>query len=229
MLIGNDVVDLTDAECSLNNLHSRFMDRVFSARERETIFASPDPKRTLWLHWAAKESAYKAAVKGDPELTFSPRRFRVRLQAGYDAWPRGTVEYGAKEMQFRGSLSRYRVHVVAASKSVQGSRALESKAVFRIGTGSDASVIVREAARAALAWRLGCSPSRLGIRGSRPPRVIADTAVLEESDFDILDLSLSHHGAWGAYAALLVEKPRGPRELWKSARIAEDLRTSRLQ
>src|SRR5437867_200164 len=62
-MLGNDLVDLGDADSCAAALHARFDGRVFDPVEREWIAASPHGERVRWLIWAAKESAYKAARK----------------------------------------------------------------------------------------------------------------------------------------------------------------------
>ena len=68
LLVGNDIVDLRDRRCPGKSRHLRFVNRVFHPAEASRILSSPDADGMLWLHWAAKESAYKVASKvlGDP-------------------------------------------------------------------------------------------------------------------------------------------------------------------
>ena len=67
--IGNDIVDLSEIE---PDLHNRYISRVFTKLEQVKI--SQDPSK-LWLFWAAKEAAYKALKRIDPQLIFSPQLF----------------------------------------------------------------------------------------------------------------------------------------------------------
>ena len=76
-MLGNDVIDLRDPETWPGACHPRFDRRVFTPAECATIAASPRPAMTRWVHWAAKESAYKAARRQRPATIFAPRRFGV--------------------------------------------------------------------------------------------------------------------------------------------------------
>ena len=76
-MVGNDIVDLDDMEVRTGPAHSRFDIRVFSLEERLAIAAAPEPNRLRWSLWAAKEAAYKVAVKRNPDVIFSPSRFTV--------------------------------------------------------------------------------------------------------------------------------------------------------
>ncbi|MBN8548209.1 MAG: 4'-phosphopantetheinyl transferase superfamily protein [Deltaproteobacteria bacterium] len=65
--IGNDIVDLHAVEPPL---HPRYLARVFTEREQLCIGES---RTLLWLHWAAKEAAYKALKRLYPNFRFVPR------------------------------------------------------------------------------------------------------------------------------------------------------------
>ena len=86
--IGDDVVDLGDAETGEGAQHPHFDARVFAPCELEQMAAAKDPRHRRWVLWAAKEAAYKAARQMDPRVVFAPRRFVVTLQAGSRAWVR---------------------------------------------------------------------------------------------------------------------------------------------
>ncbi len=81
-MIGNDVVDLAQADTREGAQHPGFDRRVFDADERAAISADPEPRRRRWMFWAAKEAAYKALRRGDPRFVFAPRALRVALAEG---------------------------------------------------------------------------------------------------------------------------------------------------
>lgn len=59
-MIGNDIVDLQLAARQSNWRRKGFLEKVFSAGERQYISASKDSHRMVWLLWSMKEAAYKA-------------------------------------------------------------------------------------------------------------------------------------------------------------------------
>ncbi|WKZ56996.1 MAG: 4'-phosphopantetheinyl transferase superfamily protein [Bdellovibrionota bacterium] len=65
--LGNDIVDLKAIEPPL---HPGYKERVCT--RREGVVVGKDPAM-LWLHWAAKEAAYKALKRIDPRVQFIPR------------------------------------------------------------------------------------------------------------------------------------------------------------
>ena len=68
-MLGNDIVDLHVTEPPL---HLRYISRAFTPFEQAAIRGN---SMLLWLHWAAKEAAYKALKRFLPHLPFVPRRF----------------------------------------------------------------------------------------------------------------------------------------------------------
>lgn len=74
-MLGNDSVDLRDADARPESFRARFDERVFSADEQRAIAHDAKPLARRWAHWGAKEAAYKLAKQIDPTLAFSPGRF----------------------------------------------------------------------------------------------------------------------------------------------------------
>ena len=79
LVVGNDVVDLSDPRWAHKEGDERFLARVFTPSERRAIEAAPDPARALWAHWAAKEAAFKVVSKRRaprPPSGTAPSRWR---------------------------------------------------------------------------------------------------------------------------------------------------------
>ena len=100
--IGNDIVDLDE---SRRPPHPRFVQRVFGVAERAFVAESPE---RMWLHWAAKEAAYKALNRIDPQIAFSPVRFEFDYSNGW-------VEYEAYRLPCRCRMTPQYVSVVCAT------------------------------------------------------------------------------------------------------------------
>lgn len=219
MSVGNDVVDLADPECRLESLHPRWGERVFAASERAALERESDagsngPRgarhRLHWALWAAKESAYKARKRREPEAAFSPREFFVELAAfpHGDGVALGRVVHRGAAFAVEVRLDGDCLHAVATSANATGQRVVPAvppnhglvvKAVA--AAGEDPSREVRRLAVEALGSALGFAPERLQITG-RPPVVRHESHIIDVS------LSLSHHGRFVAFACML---PPGPR------------------
>jgi len=191
-MIGNDVVDLGDADSRIAEHHPRFDRRVFAPAERDLIAASRDGERLRWLLWAAKESAYKAARRLDARTVFSPVRFVVSLGSETAA----TVD--APCGPFDVDLDADAEHVHAVARARDDARATVYSAVARLGPGGAASTpsaAVRRVTVPTLAHLLDVPEDDLAIdRDGRVPwlRVRGRPAAV--------DLSLSHHGRFVAFA-----------------------------
>jgi phosphopantetheinyl transferase (holo-ACP synthase) len=83
-MVGNDVVDLRDSDARPERA-PRFDARVFSDDELVSLDASTRRAARRWQLWAAKEAAYKAAVREAPATVFSPAGFRVTFSAPFSA------------------------------------------------------------------------------------------------------------------------------------------------
>jgi phosphopantetheine--protein transferase-like protein len=220
--VGNDVVDLEDPRCLGKHRDERFVARVFAPEEREAIASAADPEQALWLHWAAKEAAYKVITK----LLGAPPSFTHAAFVISSSRDEGSVRYGEHRVPFRVVQARQPLHVIAwhpparawldegarasvgvapvpaarASAAIDGTLAARFSDRERRAVRSLASARVRLAARAQLQRILAVDERRLeivcevGAPGRSPPIVLLDG---ERTDADV---SLSHHGRWVGWA-----------------------------
>jgi phosphopantetheinyl transferase (holo-ACP synthase) len=213
--VGNDIVDLLEPRTVGKVDDRRFLERILAESERSALGAAADPHGALWTHWAGKEAGYKVVSKlrGEPPV-FIHRDFVVTD---------GRVEHEGVSFPLAVARAGDALHAVSCAAATldevvggvgrlddatavwSGSReALVARLTPREADAvhSRASAAVRVAARAALAGVLGVAEQRLeivcapGVTGRRPPRVLLDGAP------GPADVSLSHHGAWIAWAIL---------------------------
>ncbi len=213
-MVGNDVVDLLDPQSQENALTPRWDSRVFIGEELETLRAASDRHALRWSLWAAKESAFKAAHKLDTSVWFQPRAFHTRLSEPDVV----TVTYRSPkrgEFSFNVQLEACSdwIHAVALSEKAEGSRSesgLAWLAGSSAGTASDplpnpsaevcASAEVRALAAKAVGAVLSIDAAAVQIIShGGVPRAISAGRPLP------VDLSLSHHGRFIAYALCLTD------------------------
>ena len=203
-MIGNDVVDLGDSEVQAAGRHPRWDARVFSPPELEALRASGAPNRLRWIFWAAKEAAYKVARKLDRRIVFSPPRFQVRLDAtlrGHVRHPGGTLPVMVNEAQGR-------LHAIASDEVPDASELLEQVIAWD-GDAVLAGKALRARVRRELATHFALPAEELEIdRIGRIPVVRVAGRPLD------VDLSLSHHGGFVAFACDLRE---GAGAWWREA------------
>jgi len=63
VLVGNDVVDLSNPRVRGKADDQQFVSRILADSERPALRGRTDPDLELWCLWAAKEAAYKIASK----------------------------------------------------------------------------------------------------------------------------------------------------------------------
>lgn len=86
-MIGNDVVDLKQAEKDSNWERPRFLDKVFTESEQQLIFNSEEKNKTVWLLWSMKEAAYKIHVREYGKRFFNPKK----LECFFISFEKGRV------------------------------------------------------------------------------------------------------------------------------------------
>jgi len=218
LLIGNDVVDLHDPESRPGAIHNRFDARVFSLDEREALSDSASAHELRWTLWAAKESAYKVAKKLDPAVRFLPTDFVVRRitegralvmheTGAFDVRLRRTDDWVGAVATPMAANAAWPMAANAAwpmAANAAWTTAANAPSTHRPITagierlevpGADPSRTVRELARAALALGMNLPPGQVQIAADRGIPV----AYWRNRRLPV-DLSLSHHGRFVAWA-----------------------------
>lgn len=217
-VVGIDVVDLRTPRVLRGLPRRRTVERVLAPEERRRVREAPDPGSTFWVHWAAKEAAFKAAtlLRGAAPV-FAHAAFRVDLDAGrvdYGEIALDLTIHGTRDRlvavarpSYPGALPVWGAGATAALHRGFGDADFET---LRLGRFSDAerpvvrglpSALVRLAVRREAAAFLGVEEARLeiicpeGPAGRSPPYLHLDTQVVEDCG-----VSISHDGDWMAWA-----------------------------
>lgn len=216
-VVGIDVVDRRSPRVVRGLPRPRTVERVLADAERRSVEASADPAGAFWMHWAAKEAAFKAAtlLRGAPPV-FAHAAFRVDLEAG-------RVQYGEIALDLTVHATRDRLVAVArparapapvwAAGAVSavhkgfGEADLDTLRLRRFTEAERRAVralpsaLVRLAVRREAATVLGLEEKRLAVicpegpAGRSPPYLHVD-----ERPRDDCGLSISHDGDWMAWA-----------------------------
>ena len=75
-MIGNDIVDLEFAGFNSRWREQRFLDKLFSIEEQDFIFSDENRFENIWKLWSMKESAYKIISRADGIVRFNPKDFQ---------------------------------------------------------------------------------------------------------------------------------------------------------
>jgi hypothetical protein len=190
-------VDLNDPETFLERIHPRFVERVFAEPERGCIAESDDPHLTLWMYWAAKESAFKAVKKDIPDLVFRHRDFVAPFSTISHTGATGLVSCkGGPVGVVVTRLGRW-LHAVASLKTGRAVRGSRIQGISRLEIDQDPSVAVRRFGVNVLASVLGYPVDNLAISDERPPRLLLEGVLTD------VDVTLAHHGSGIAFAAMI--------------------------
>ena len=74
-MIGNDIVDLEFAKGNSRWKEQRFLDKLFSKEEQDFILSDGNRFQNIWRLWSMKESAYKIISRADGIVRFNPKDF----------------------------------------------------------------------------------------------------------------------------------------------------------
>jgi phosphopantetheinyl transferase (holo-ACP synthase) len=195
-MLGNDIVDLDDAETAAGAQHPRFDARVFSDLERDAIARAEDPRRLRWATWAAKEAAFKAARRVDAAMSFSPLAFRVNWSTA----ARASVFHAAQRFEVEIEDLPGALHAIARREGESRSDVLSGAGLVATlaseSRDSQApSDAARRLARARLASWLEIDEERIRVtREGGLPGLCLDEKLVDAT------LSFSHHGRFAAFA-----------------------------
>jgi len=217
--VGNDIVDLTHPHAKGKSRDLRFLKRVFLPDEERQILASHEPDTMLWTLWTGKEAAYKVTRKDNPNISSAPRLYKVSLDRidaiseGVSA-PEGEAFFGAVDtpagtISLRTLLTPDCVHSIGISfPSFDVLRDRVVSDVERLCSPeqtapADESFHVRNAAKKRLSRCLKVNSDNIEIRRNRSIYGLEPPHVCFRGQPAPIDISLSHDGAFIAYAFTL--------------------------
>lgn len=198
-MIGNDVISLITSSHSPKSRCQRFMDKIFTLNEQQFIHSKEAEKEQwIWMIWSMKESAYKSYYKQFKKRYFAPKMFDCYINVHQEGDDKdcvlGTVKTLFQDYCTQSYILEDCIHTVAFVNE----RQVIHDYCFPLETEEYAvqANSVRLQLCSELASLEGCGVEdvqiRKDIRGI-PYAYIGG----EKAAFDI---SLSHHGTFGAYA-----------------------------
>lgn len=220
--VGNDIVDLLHPDALGKSKNIRFLERVFLPEEESLLQADRQPDAMLWALWTGKEAAYKAIQKDQGNIVSQPRLYKVQFDRTEALTAKielpvtlmsgerrlfGTVTTPVGDVFLETLITPLYVHSIAASFSPASEIPIVSQ-VKRMPCDNPSpayeSSYVRAAAQEHLAQYLpDCSPQDIEIRRARGPRGLASPVIFVRGQVADIDISLSHEGAYVAYAFAL--------------------------
>jgi phosphopantetheinyl transferase (holo-ACP synthase) len=211
-------VDLLHPHAQGKSKNPRFRERIFLPEEESLLLADREPDAMLWALWTGKEAAFKAIQKDSPEVASIPRRYHVQFSRAEEREQANSLPSG--ERRLSGAVTTPRgvlhletlitatyVHSIASSLPASpGITVVWEVERMPVADASPAyeSLYVRAAAQRHLArYLVDMRPQDIEIRRVQGPRGLAPPCVYVRGRLTDIDISLSHEGAYGAYAFAL--------------------------
>lgn len=113
-MIGNDIVDLLQAEKDSNWNRKGYLDKVFTEEEQFLISSGMHPSLIVWLLWSMKESAYKIYSRPSKLRTFAPIKLRCNNLIIHENGATGNVFYEDTVYFTSSVFNADYVHTIAA-------------------------------------------------------------------------------------------------------------------
>lgn len=203
-MIGNDIVSLEVARTTHRSGDARFLSRICSANEQTLLSGQDDRERALWTLWALKESTYKLEYRLWRHRRFAPKRY---ICQSWMAGKTGLPEQACLETpqgRYVGRIIQHGeyVHALVA----QTPALLDQLSCAAVRLPSTPPRLQSLALRAAAQQALRVAKQSVTVRIS-PAGQEDIPQVWLQGDQPGPMLSLSHHGAWGAYVFVASRTP----------------------
>lgn len=113
-MIGNDIVDLAQAEKDSNWKRAGYLEKLFTKEEQFLISSDIHQECMVWLLWTMKESAYKISSARSKLREFAPVKLSCNNLIIYDNTATGNVTYNDQLYFTRSTIEKIYIHTIAA-------------------------------------------------------------------------------------------------------------------
>lgn len=113
-MIGNDIVDLQQADKDSDWNRKGYLDKIFTEEEQFLISSGMYPSLMVWLLWSMKEAAYKINSRVTKLRTFAPIRLRCNNLIILEGNATGNVLYEGEVYYTTSVFNEDYVHTTAA-------------------------------------------------------------------------------------------------------------------
>lgn len=177
-MVGNDIVDLNEAYKASNWERPRFLEKLFSDAEQFFIKNSDDPFIMVWRLWSMKESSYKLYTQLNPSRFYNPKAFQCSIKGN-----KGIVTF--KDFMYYLETKTTSNYIISEARLAE--HKLESS-IFRFKMAEPK-------------WQSAILKSKLLERFSGDFQLNKDAFNIPVliNGKDLYNVSLTHHGKFGAY------------------------------
>jgi phosphopantetheinyl transferase (holo-ACP synthase) len=115
-MIGNDLVDLQQADKDSNWGRKGFIEKVFTASEQFLINSATQPAQMVWLLWSMKEAAYKIHTRDSKMRSFAPTSIQCNNLVLHEHTASGVVFYEGDVYYTQTEINSNYIHTLAAQQ-----------------------------------------------------------------------------------------------------------------
>lgn len=115
-MIGNDIVDLSQAAKESNWKRKGYLEKIFTAHEQFLIQSAKDSEIMVWLLWTMKESVYKACSKETKIRSFNPGSLCSNNLIMHNSTATGNITYQDTLYHCRSILTPAYIHTIASAE-----------------------------------------------------------------------------------------------------------------
>lgn len=177
-MVGNDIIDIAETKRTTNYQRPRFLDKLFSESEQEFIIKSEDSFISVWRLWSMKEAAYKLYTQLYPSRFYNPKGFQCSIEGN-----RGIVEF--KDFKCYVTTTINSEYIISEAR-LNKHQLTSSVVKFKSTKQSEQRALLK---------------SKL-LEGFGKDFYLEKTAFeipIITNSKEIFNVSLSHHGNYGAY------------------------------
>ena len=178
-MVGNDIVDLKEAQHASNWQRTRFLDKLFTESEQDYIINAENPFKMVWRLWSIKEASYKLYTQLYPSRFYNPKGFECVIEN-----TSGSVKF--KDFQCYVETKETSNYIISEARFTK--QELRSKIVKFKTTNHKAQ---SEALKTKLLHFIG--------KAYRIQKNEVGVPTLSNGK-QHLNISLTHHGSYGAFA-----------------------------
>lgn len=199
-MIGNDIIDLAASRKESNWHRPRFLDKLFTERERVLIEGSKHPETAIWLLWSMKESAYKAWMQQGGQRFYGPKRIKCQLAADQNIEAiNGSAKIENVTFYTQSGITKQYIYTLSSKQKIHSAQAVNTQ-LFKIDSAplKAISQLLYDQLIAAYARQ-----ERLSLQDLTIEKTASGIPFLKHKAKRIdLNFSLTHHGDYGAFAWL---------------------------
>ncbi|WP_323787530.1 4'-phosphopantetheinyl transferase superfamily protein [Psychroserpens sp.] len=185
-MIGNDIVDLSQAAIESNWKRPRFLNKVFTKKEQLLIRTSEDQDDMVWLLWSMKEAAYKAYVREFKQSFFNPKRIQCQLSLNNQ----DVVCIDNQTYNLQSIITSDYIHSIASKTKFE-----PQSHFFKVPDRNQSEALKTKMIHL-ISGKIGQNINSIEIKKTElgVPNLFINNQQIFEA------LSISHHGKYGAFA-----------------------------